>query len=169
MSYVGDDIPTLFDQDPAREAMRGMAHRGGAELRRRVIQNTPIDTGRLRESWYQEPVRHHRGAPDTYESVVATDVDYAIHVEHGTGLWGPEHKKYLITPKKPGGMLSWIGHDGQRVFARYVWHPGSPGQYMMAYGLGKTEATMLPMIAPEVEHWRVEQTKRFAVAKARRH
>lgn len=172
--YEGDDLPTLFDQTPATLTLRRMAHTGGSHLKARVEENTPIDSGDLRKSWKQGPVKHRRvtmlGAEDVYESEVTTDKDYADDVEHGTGLWGPEHRKYLIEPKKPGGLLSWIdASTGHRVFARRVWHPGSPGQHMMAFGAAKTEATMTNFLAPDVEFWVAEQTKQFAVARARRH
>lgn len=172
--YEGDDLPTLFAQHPAQRALRRMAHTGGSVLKDRVEENTPIDTGELRASWTQSPVKHRRvsmlGAEDVYESEVSTDKDYAPDVEHGTGLWGPEHRKYLIEPKTPGGLLSWIdASTGQRVFARRVWHPGSPGQHMMAFGAAKTEATMTTFLIPDVDFWAAEQTKQFAVARAKRH
>ena len=173
MPYTGDAIEQIFRQEPAVAAMRRMADEGGDKLRWYVRENTPIDTGELRSSWEKSPVHHRRAAAhgeDTYEVEVFTEVDYAPHVEHGTGLWGPEHRKYLIEPKKPGGLLSWTDRrTGQRVFARRVWHPGSPGQHMMAFGAAKTEATMQAFLMPEVARWSKEQESMFAVARAMRH
>lgn len=76
-----------------------------------------------------------------YESGAQTNVDYAPYVEEGTGLWGPHHQKYKIEPKTPGGMLAWTDHKtGKRVFAKFVMHPGSPGQHMFAIGVAASEA-----------------------------
>jgi very-short-patch-repair endonuclease len=83
------------------------------------------------------------------------------HVEWGTGLWGPKHAKYLIVPKKPGGWLSWINpRTGQRVFARKVMHPGSPGAHMFAIGAHLTEAEFEERIAaPVLALWAREQER----------
>ena len=68
-------------------------------------------------------------------------MDYAPHVEYGTGLWGPSGAKYPIYPKDPGGLLHWIDRDsGQHVFAKMVMHPGSPGQHMIAIAGSMAEA-----------------------------
>lgn len=169
MGYVGDDLPSLFDRGPATKALRSMAALGGDTLLRYVKANTPVDKGRLRQSWYRTTVKPHRSiAGSGYETSVETQTPYAAEVEHGTGLWGPEHKKYLIKPKKPGGSLSWV-QGGRRVFAKSVWHPGSPGAHMMALGAVKTEATLEPALEPALVRWKIDTEHLFGVAKARRH
>jgi len=68
--------------------------------------------------------------------------DIWIWVSRGTGLYGPKHRKYPITPKKPGGVLvfpsvyipktrprgpSYSGpgsSSGPTIFAKKVMHPG---------------------------------------------
>jgi hypothetical protein len=57
-------------------------------------------------------------------------------------LWGPEHRKYLILPKRPGGFLAWRGPGGM-IFARAVWHPGSPGQHMVQIAAAAVEIEMM--------------------------
>src|SRR3954468_17110478 len=107
--YVGGSLVSLFDRDQqerTRVAARRMAHRAGDRMTELTVMNTPIDSGNLRTSWYQIPttrVRHLLGP--AYQSGVATDVDYAPHVEYGTGLWGPKHAYYEIKPKDPNGVL----------------------------------------------------------------
>ena len=39
-------------------------------------------------------------------------MEYAPYVNYGTGLWGPEHRKYLIEPIEPKKALSWIDPVG---------------------------------------------------------
>jgi hypothetical protein len=107
-----------------------------------VRQNTPIETGELRASWETKIVVVHVGARGelVYESGTETEVEYVLYVEHGTGLWGPKHARYVIRPRRPDGWLRWIDPDtGQPVFARRVLHPGSPGNHMLAIGVALTE------------------------------
>lgn len=136
MPYVGGSVASLFGeraQDATAVAARRMAYKGGRRMVEVTRINTPVESGHLRESWrivtVDKSVR--RGVP-SYESGVETEVSYAPYVEHGTGLFGPKHAKYIIRPKTPGGVLHWIGPGGEHVFAREVHHPGSPGNHMVA-------------------------------------
>jgi hypothetical protein len=119
-----------------------------------TIENTPIDRGNLRTSWYQRRLRRVRGSGartgprggmlSGWESGVATDSEYGPDVEHGTGLYGPEHRPYLIVPKRPGGWLHWRDpRTGRDIFARRVMHPGSPGQHMVQIAAGAVEIEMI--------------------------
>jgi hypothetical protein len=137
VGYEGGSLTSLFDEDAQAAtniALRKMADRGGERFVELTRMNTPIDTGELRASWYQLPTnKTHFGPWPAWESGVATDVDYAPHVEYGTGLWGPKGSKYPIVPKTPGGVLHWIDREtGEHVFSKMVMHPGSPGQHMVA-------------------------------------
>jgi hypothetical protein len=97
-----------------------------------IVEFTPIRTGNLRTSWF------------TSGSTVKTEVDYAPYVNYGTGLFGPEHRKYLIEPHPPKRFLSWIDPArGGRVFARRVWHPGSEGAHMIEKAAAAMEAGLL--------------------------
>lgn len=135
MGYRGARLASVFPDRPAREASKRMARSGGEFLTDAAKARTPVDTGELRESWKTKPVletrSEDRGFP-VFESGTETDVDYAPYVEHGTGLWGPKHKKYEIRPKQPGGMLHWKTAEGHDVYARLVMHPGSKGHNMLA-------------------------------------
>lgn len=136
MPYVGGSLVSLFDDEPqaaTKLALRRLAERGGDRMVELTVMNTPIETGNLRTSWYQLPTeKTHFGPWDAYESGVASDVDYAPHVEYGTGLWGPSHSKYPIVAKS-GGVLRWRDREtGEIRYARQVMHPGSPGQHMVA-------------------------------------
>lgn len=154
MPYVGGSVTSFFDEDAqqvTREAARRLTDRAGGKLKDLVEANTPEgETGELRKSWKQSPTE---GAEDTYRTSVYTEKDYAPYVENGTGLWGPKHAKYLIKPKKPGGVLRFQAKDGTIVFARYVWHPGSPGAYMMAKGLNEIEGALGFVADLTLEEW----------------
>lgn len=137
MGYVGGSLVSLFDAEPQKATdltARRMAERAGAQMVTRTRENTPIDTGKLRESWYQLPTaKTHYAIWPAYESGVATDVDYAPYVEYGT-------RPHIIEPKKPGGVLHWVDPgSGKDVFARRVHHPGTHGQHMVALGAAMTE------------------------------
>jgi hypothetical protein len=130
-----------------------MANTGGDALQRRIRENTPVRTGALRESWIRTEATKHE---NRYESRVQTDVDYAPYVNYGTGLWGPKHMKYLIEPVH-APMLSWIDpKSGKRVYAQRVWHPGSPGAFMLEYGAAKTEAEIEVILLPDLEQMKAE-------------
>lgn len=167
MPYVGGSLAVFCDPSPTERAAKRMTDNGGDKLHDLVVQNTPVDTRNLRTSWYRM-ARRARPTPFgmAYESVVATEVDYAPYVEHGTGLWGPEHKKYLIVPKKPGGTLRWTNSVGQTVFAARVMHPGSPGAYMMASSLAKMEVLYEVVQTPILRRWKVEQEAKAVEAMA---
>lgn len=161
MPYVGGKLSPLFDATPAHRAIKRMADRGGDELHDLVTRNTPIDSGNLRTSWYREPLRRTVGTAlafglEGWKAIVRTDVDYAPYVEWGTGLYGPEHRKYLILPTKPGGTLRWES-GGQVHFAKRVWHPGSPGQHMMSSAAARCEALYATILQPELERWKLAQ------------
>lgn len=159
MPYVGDKLADLFRPGPTLAAAHRMAERGGDYLLELVIEHTPIDSGHLRESWKKKVlmIRPNARGATVYETGVFTEVDYGPYVEHGTGLWGPKHAKYLIVPKKPGGVLHWIGHGGEDVFATHVWHPGSPGAHMVAISVAELELALNRTLDGELRRWIHEQ------------
>lgn len=161
MSYEGDSLMDLVTPVEAAisDAGRAMAEDLRDVGRDRIEQNTPVETAKLRRSYKITPVitviRLNIGR--TWEGLVYTTVDYAPHVEYGTGLWGPNHAKYKIEPKKPGGKLQfrpYMRHDNGRVvlnesggvakdgyiYRDFVMHPGSPGQGMFRLGAAIAEA-----------------------------
>lgn len=161
MGYSGGRLAPWFGTGLVEKACMRMAVRGGGALTERTAALTPVDTGHLRESWRRIPVvilADELGRV-VYESGTETDVGYAPDVEWGTGLWGPKHAKYLIEPKKPGGWLHWISPEGEDVFAKRVWHPGSPGRHMVAIAVAATEAEMEMLVAPILAAWAVEQER----------
>lgn len=145
MPYVGGTLEPLFAPEPAQATLVRMADRGGERMVELTAENTPIDTGKLRASWYQRRLRRVRRGPlSGWESGVATDEDYGPDIEFGTGLYGPEHRRYLIVPKRPGGVLRWRDpKTGRIIFARRVMHPGSPGQHMVQIAAGALEIEMI--------------------------
>lgn len=167
MAYVGGKLASFFRDHGTitRETARRIADQVGDELHDKVVENTPIGGidnqhgapgGNLRSSWYRVPTKRKAGVggPE-YRSEVATNVRYADDIERGWGLWGPKHAKYLIKPKKPGGMLRWRDREtGQWIYARKVEHPGAPGQHMMAVAAAYVEVTWGMTAEKELEEWR---------------
>ena len=156
--YIGPYLPDLFAQEPLDRALWKMADTGGDRLHEYIVAFTPIRTGNLATSWYRKPVlRELHGTAPAYNATVSTDVDYAPYVNYGTGLWGPEHRKYLIEPHAPNQFLSWIDPlTGRRVFARRVWHSGSEGHHMIEKGGSMVHATLNEMMLPELETYKRE-------------
>lgn len=132
-------LPDLFDGGPSKRALREMARHGGDRMLEYTVMNTPIDSGNLRTSWRQKRVTvAMTGAGQIgYESGVETSVEYAPYVEEGTGEWGPHHAKYRIRAKgKAAGGADFLRFviDGKVIFAKEVWHPGSPGALESSHG-----------------------------------
>lgn len=67
--------------------------------------------------------------------------DKWIWLTQGTGLYGPKHRKYTITPKKKGGVLAFPSLYTPRT------RPGAGGQYK---GAGKSSGPTV--FAASVEH-----------------
>lgn len=161
--YTGGRLAPWFDSGPVARFCHDAAQTGASRFREVVKEHTPVDTGHLRDSYHLRPVievvdLHGR----VYESGVFTEVDYGPYVEHGTGLWGPKHAKYLITPKNPDGWLHWVGKDGQDVFRKFVWHPGSPGAHMFTISAGVVEEALPELLRPRLRAFvtEVEQQNR---------
>jgi hypothetical protein len=157
--YIGPDLPAAFDDAPVRATLRRMADTGGDKLHDFIVQYTPVKTGNLATSWYREPTtRELHGTSMAYVSKVATDVDYAPYVNYGTGLFGPKHTKYLIEPHNPTGFLHWVDPlTGQDRYARSVWHPGSPGEYMVEKAAVFVESFLNEFMLPDLETFKRDQ------------
>lgn len=188
MPYDVPDLGKMFEkaEQKARDAGQRIAEDGLDAMEHNIEINTPVETRHLRDSYKQRAIVYGAydaatgadwgyGARDAagrwthgtkayaWTGTVFTEVDYALYVEKGTGLWGPRHAKYKIAPKKPGGMLAFQPyhrtaaggvildvHSGSpsksgTIFVRYVMHPGSPGAEMFQIGTILTEA--------QKDHW----------------
>lgn len=88
---------------------QGPVVRGVADVCRRVAnegkRRCPVDEGRLRASIDWAVTTHGT----TILGTVGTDVDYAVYVHEGTGLYGP--RKRLIRPVS-ARALSWVPRTG---------------------------------------------------------
>jgi hypothetical protein len=156
MAYVGGKLKPWFDNAPNERAMRNFVRISIREGREIAEKKTPVDTGDLASAW---KVGEHVSRRITlvgvgWEGTWYNDVEYAVYVEHGTGLFGPEHRKYLIVPKTPGGTLHWVDKlTGEDVFAKFVMHPGSEGAHMLAKSAAVVEATFTRLARPALKNW----------------
>lgn len=156
MPYVGGKLEPWFDDAPVGRTIRNMVRLGVRRGKELTVEKTPVETGDLKESWKEtRPTKavgsHYPGTG--YGASWYSEVEYAPYVEHGTGLWGPEHKKYLILPKKPGGSLHWVGPGGVDVYSKGVMHPGSPGAHMVSDAAAQLEAQIETVVAPALHNW----------------
>lgn len=164
MGYRGGSLAPMFGNEPNNRAMRNMVRVGIREANAIAAQNTPVETGDLRENWQvtENISRTVTFLGLAWEGSWFNDTPYAAYVEHGTGLYGPEHRKYLILPKKPGGVLHWVDRvTGQDRYARAVLHPGSPGHHMLAISANWLEATWRRLVRPVMRNW-VREVERQA-------
>lgn len=188
MGYTGGKVADMVDRvrEGAKLGGRKMADAGGEATVRHTKMNTPIGEPQPGSTRSADPFIHLRdeifkkevtyapsGEGMAWESGAFTEVYYAPFVEEGTGLWGPEHQKYKIEPKTPGGVLAFFARmttpegspllsgnpnanlvHGQMVFARYVMHPGSPGQHMFAIGVQMAEMELPAVGAEGLRVWK---------------
>lgn len=156
MGYVGGKLAPWFDSNPAHVFTRTAPVAVAAAAREIAEKNTPVDTGELRQAWRSDQVSR-RAASFVglgYEASWFNKLEYAPYVNYGTGLFGPEARKYLIVPKKPGGTLHWVDRvTGEDVFAKAVLHPGSPGNYMLEISADFIEATWQKVVQPLLRKW----------------
>lgn len=158
MGYSGDSLASMFEaaKQPTEQAAKDITSDFGSKITDLAQRNAPVLSGDLKKSLKKIRVHVKRveGGVVTYSSGVHTFLDYAPSVEHGSGLWGPQHRKYLIKPRKPGGTLSWIDKTtGERRFAKYVWHPGQPPQKYVARAVAEAEATAEQIARPGLKRW----------------
>lgn len=163
-------------QEAVEPAMKTMAEDAVSMMLRIVKENAPVDTHDLRNSITKYPIVALPGGMG-FEGGVFTEIEYGAHVEHGTGLWGPEHRKYKIEPKDPNGVLAFFMKgthqtrldngqysanitEGKTVFARYVMHPGSPGAFMFTTGVAYVEASFDEATAKGLNEWK-QRAERF--------
>jgi hypothetical protein len=163
MGYTGARLAEVFHDWPAERGARRMAEDGGEFLVKAAARHTPVDTGLLKASWERTAlvVGTMPGGIKTYTSGAQTDVEYAPHLEWGTGLWGPKAAKYPIRPKKPGGWLHWVTPEGQDVFAKLVMHPGVKPRHMVAQAIAEAEAAFPSICEPGLQEWLRLQTEEW--------
>lgn len=162
MAYIGGKLKPWFDTSPIDGAIKNAVRLGVEHANSLAAEYTPVETGDLKKSW--KTSRAHKTVGTNYPgsgygAEWYTEVEYAPYVEHGTGLWGPEHKKYLIMPKTPGGKLHWVAPGGGDVYASKVMHPGSPGHFMLSKSAAKLELEMEAITKPAFDNWAREQAK----------
>lgn len=187
MSYEGDNLVDMIDH-LQRVSMR-TGHRMAENMQKQgehnIRINTPVATFHLRESYKRSPIKRQLASTElnwaayAWEGTVYTEVEYALFVELGTGLWGPKRKKYKIAPKKPGGVLAFTPYmhmpnggvildvqgapvAGKLITVRFVMHPGSPGQHMFKIGTTLTEAEYREWSAEPLRLWKSEVESRVA-------
>lgn len=94
------------------------------KLTTRGPNSVGVNTGTLRGSVYATQAS---ATSTTIESEIGTPVFYALFQELGT-------KSYTIVPKT-ARVLSWVGGDGTRRFAKKVKHPGLQARRMFQTGI----------------------------------
>ena len=72
------------------------------DFERQVKIRTPVDTGRLRRSIHVESVDT---VGDTWEGMVATDVEYAGFIEYGVRPLSKNNPKPVYRKKGPAAMF----------------------------------------------------------------
>lgn len=81
-----------FNDAQVREVVAVALNEAGLFAQDLIVQSTPVDTARLRNSWTLEIA-----TPDDLEAVVFTNVEYAPYVEFGTGV----HSENPASNKQP--------------------------------------------------------------------
>lgn len=123
------ESPELVVRESTRAGNKALVRYQGT-----ARQEAPIDKGQLRGSLQVRPMRL-RG--NTLEGSMGTNLAHAIHMERGTGIYGPA--KRPIRPKR-AKVLAWQS-GGQWHFAKSV--KGSKPHWYMRTSLERNqEATI---------------------------
>lgn len=167
MGYWGGFLTPWFQDRPNDRAMRNMVRVGVTYASEIAAERTPEATGDLKRAWKTgRAFRTMSFMGYAWQASWENDLDYAEFVNYGTGLYGPEHRKYLIVPKKPGGTLHWVDRvTGEDVFAKHVLHPGSPGHHMLEISANALEATWQRLVRPVLRNWAREVERQNPMAK----
>lgn len=164
MGYTGARLAPMFSPVPARITAAALAKAGAELLLKETVQNTPVDDspfpsrvpGTARARWREKPIVGpvREEGEDVYRTGVETEDDVAVYLEYGTGLYGPEHRAYVIRPKDPDGYLRFYSRkNGQWVFAKSVLHPGIHPQRPLATGMVLAEHRMPAHVEPIMHAW----------------
>lgn len=117
---VGRQVVLVADVLDAIEHLRRNSYEAMVEAVAEVASetrvNTPVKTGFLSHSTFEEPVIDRVGV---YTSAIVNDAPYALFVDRGT-MGGQ-----LITPVN-SVFLAWDGPDGHTRFARAVIRGATP-------------------------------------------
>ena len=101
-----------------------------------------VRTGRYRRSIHF----FISGGPDSPSATIGTNVSYAQSLEYGAA-------PHVIVPKN-ASVLSWVGSDGTRRFAKSVNHPGNrayaPGRTSLAEAIPSITARMRAAVAKAI-------------------
>lgn len=176
LMYRGPSLAHLFDfEDDAKNLSRDLAKEGGSRLTDAVRTLTPVGHNPFQEGYVPGHLLASIAQKITvvyfdaaigatvYESGTETNVDYAVYVENGTGLWGPARAMYEIRPKKPDGWLRFHDAAGNVIFAKRVLHPGSPGAHMFTRGAALADEQFREWADREVEHWSVDREAQIVI------
>lgn len=116
--YNDSELQALLTS-PSGPVVRDLMRRGQA-VENRAKMLCPVDTGRLRASITHE-LRQEEGLPVVR---VGTNVNYAVFVHEGTGLYGPFGR--LIYPRVKRVMRFSVGRGKK---SRVVFTPYTKGMY----------------------------------------
>jgi len=143
--YRGGDLQDLFrastTAQPTRRLLHDVADRAGAVMTTFAKANTPVDTGRTRASFEQQPVERVRVLNEHgYQSGVQSSYWKARLIEH-------EVRPHDVAPKTKQALST---PHGPRAGAR---HPGQAGTHAVAKAVAETEAVISELAQPSVRAW----------------
>ena len=119
-----DEMAAAFAKAPSETnaILKDVVGKTAFLVERKAKGYTPIRFGALRGSIHTEGPYL---TTNNVEAKVGTNLNYAIHQEYGTGIYGKNHAAIRPKTKK---MLAWR-QNGKWVFARKV--RGTPGKFYM--------------------------------------
>jgi HK97 gp10 family phage protein len=108
---------------PFQQVCAGLVMDAANQVQTFAKAYAPVKTGDLQNSIMVEATG--------LEATITAASDHAAFVEFGTGIRGEFPGTPTTIVAKPGKVLSWIGRDGKRHFAKKVVNPGmAPRPFM---------------------------------------
>jgi HK97 gp10 family phage protein len=126
LEAVADEVDDAVDRAVRKTAL---------DIEAQAKRKAPVDTGTLRSSIQARRLTTGRWA-------VGTPVEYAAHVEYGTG-------PHLITPNGDDPLTFKV--DGEWVSTYEVEHPGTPAQPYLRPALAGSDDDLVERIGEEIE------------------
>lgn len=106
-----------------------------------AVAYAPVRTGALKSSIVTEITDNGMTATVTAAS------DHAVFNEFGTGTRGEFPGQPIVIRAKPGKMLSWVGKDGRRHYAKKVVNPGMAPRPFMRPALERVATPLVGTLA----------------------
>lgn len=132
LTNLAADLSAASGQ-PFQQTMQALVRDAANQVQTFAKAYAPVKTGALRDSIVVDFTDNGTTA------IITAASDHAMFMEYGTGTRGEFPGAPIVITAKPGKVLSWMGKDGKRHFAKRVVNPGAAPRPFMRPALERVE------------------------------